>query len=214
MFARYGWRQSNLREPSSVDVNLGPSQLWIPTAVRMLPHRCCAGSGSTTPPRWGGGRSRRLPPCRRPCCCHDGGEQRSGRVRSLLLHAVCCVLCLRVSCMCWPCVVQYSYSNSCLLRHASAGCMRPCSRAACRQREARRQSPESAPAGQCSLYCPFSHFYRGSVQFSTVRLYRSFWIQEAWDPAMDSSHRPRSAPRSSAAEISSRPGSSACVPLL
>jgi hypothetical protein len=46
--------------------------------------------------------------------------------------------------------------------------------------------------------------------YSTVRLYRSFRIQEAWDPAMDSSHRPRSAARSSAAEICNQPGSSAC----
>jgi hypothetical protein len=61
------------------------------------------------------------------------------------------------------------------------------------------------------LYSPSTHFcHKYDCTYSTVRLYRSFWIQEAWDPAMDSSHRPRSAARSSAAEISSRPGSSAC----
>jgi hypothetical protein len=60
----------------------------------------------------------------------------------------------------------------------------------------------------CTVRAPI--FAVGTYSTSTVRLYRSFWIQEAWDPAMDSSHRPRSAARSSATEISSRPGSSAC----
>jgi hypothetical protein len=49
-------------------------------------------------------------------------------------------------------------------------------------------------------------------QYSTVQavpgstMYRSFWIQEAWDPAMDSSHRPRSAPR-----IADQPLSEICI---
>jgi hypothetical protein len=45
-----------------------------------------------------------------------------------------------------------------------------------------------------------------TVRYSCTRLYRSFWIQEAWDPAMDSSHRPRSAPR-----IADQPLSEICI---
>jgi hypothetical protein len=62
----------------------------------------------------------------------------------------------------------------------------------------------------CEAYCTVRPPIFAAYGYSTVRLYRSFWIQEGWDPAMDSSHRPRSAPRSSADEICNQPGSSAC----
>jgi hypothetical protein len=59
-------------------------------------------------------------------------------------------------------------------------------------------------------YGPFSQFCCKSVQYGTAvpgsTMYRSFWIQEAWDPAMDSSHRPRSAPR-----IADQPLSEICI---